>query len=94
MLDLNKPDVGCRIFTSRMSDGNKSDVRFLQVVSRILTSRMSDFYKSEVECRILKVGCRMAPVSFRRNVMQSVNFEEKLGCCGIFRQLVEDRFHW
>ena len=65
MLDLNKPaDVGCRIFTSRMSD-----VGVLQVGCRILTSRMSDFYKSDVECRIFKVGCRMAPISVRTFVL-------------------------
>ena len=58
-------DVGCRILTSRMSHFYKSDVGFLQVGCRILTSRMSDFYKSDVECRIFKVGCRMAPISFR-----------------------------
>ena len=27
---------------------------------------MSNFYKSDVECRIFKVGCRMAPISFRK----------------------------
>ena len=48
-----------------MSDFYKSDVGFLQVGCRILTSRMSDFYKSDVECRSFKVGCRMAPISFR-----------------------------
>ena len=53
MFDLNKPDLGCRISTSWMSDFNKSDVGFLQVGCRILTSRMSDFYKSDVGCRIL-----------------------------------------
>ena len=70
MFDLNKPDLGCRISTSRMSDFNKSDVGFLQVGCRILTSRMSDFYKSDVGCRMsdfnkpdvgfLQVGCRMS----------------------------------
>ena len=58
MSDFYKSDggfkqVGCRIF-------DKSDVG-----CRILKSRMSDFYKSDVECRIFKVGCRMAPISFR-----------------------------
>ena len=57
MFDLNKPDLGCRISTSRMSDFNKSDVRFLQVGCRISTSRMSDFYKSDVG--FLQVGCRI-----------------------------------
>ena len=67
MSDLNKPDVACRIstsqmsdFTRQMSDFNNSDVGFLQV-----GCRMSDFNKSDVECRIFKVGCRMAPISFR-----------------------------
>ena len=65
MSDLYKSDVGflqvgCRIFTSRMSDFNKSDVGFLQVGCRIFTRRMLD-----VGCRIFKVGCRMAPISFR-----------------------------
>ena len=73
MSDFNMSDVG---FTSRMSDFDKSDVGFLQVGCRIFTTesdvgcrilptRMSDFYKSDVECRIFKVGCRMAPISFR-----------------------------
>ena len=71
-MDLNKPDVGCRISTSRMSDFYMSDVRFLQVVCRIsfksdvgflqvgcriFTSRMSDFNKSDVG--FLQVGCRI-----------------------------------
>ena len=74
-------------FTSRMSDFNKSDVYksdfnkpyvgFLQVGCRILTSRMSDFYKSDVECRIFKVECRMAPISFRTNESQSRQSEAK-----------------
>ena len=67
MSDLYKSDVGflqvgCPIFTSRMSDFNKSDVGYLQVGRRIFTRRMLD-----VGCRIFKVGCRMAPISFRRN---------------------------
>ena len=65
MSDFYKSDVGflqvgCPIFTSRMSDFNKSDVGFLQVGRRIFTRRMLD-----VGCRIFKVGCRMAPISFR-----------------------------
>ena len=47
-----------------MSDFYKSDVAFLQVGCRIFTSRMSDFNKSDGGCRIFKVGCRMAPISF------------------------------
>ena len=66
ILTSRMSDVGCRILTSRMSHFYKSDVGFLQVGCRILTSRMSDFYKSDVECRIFKVGCRMAPISFRK----------------------------
>ena len=80
MSDFYKSDVGflqvgCRISASRMSDFCKSDVGFLQVGCRIstsFTSRMSDFNKSDVGflqvgCRIFKVGCRMAPISFRTN---------------------------
>ena len=63
MSDFNKSDVG--FLSSRMSDFYKSDAGFVQVGCRILTSRMSDFYKSDVECRSFKVGCRMAPISFR-----------------------------
>ena len=66
MSDVGFLLVGRRILTSRMSDFYKSDVGFLQVGCRILTSRMSDFYKSDVECRIFKVVCRMAPISFHR----------------------------
>ena len=65
MSDVGLLQVGCRIFTSRMSDFNKWDVGFLQVGCRIFTSRKSDFHNSDVECRIFKVGCRMAPISFR-----------------------------
>ena len=57
-----------------MSDFYKSDVGFLQVGCRILTSRMSDFYKSDVECRSFKVGCRMAPISFRSRAMGNETF--------------------
>ena len=53
------------MLASQMSDFYKSDVGFIQVGCRIFTSRMSDFYKSDVGCRIFKVGCRMAPISFR-----------------------------
>ena len=66
MLDVGFLQVGCRILTSRMLD-----VGFLQVGCRIFTSRMSDFYKSDVGCRIFKVGCRMAPISFRRSSLCS-----------------------
>ena len=65
MLDLNKPDVGCRISTSRMSNFYMSDVRdFNKSYVGFLSSRMSDFYKSDVG--FVQVGCRMAPISFRR----------------------------
>ena len=53
MLDLNKPDVGCLISTCPMSDLYKSDFN------------RSDVGFLQVECRIFKVGCRMAPISFR-----------------------------
>ena len=77
MLDLNKPaDVGYRISTRRMSDFYKSDVgcRMSDIGCRIFTSRMSDFNKPDVG--FLQVGCRMAPISFRRKQcwVQS-------GCC-------------
>ena len=58
MFDLNKPDFGYRISTSRMSDFKKSDVGFLQVGCRIFTSRMSDFNKPDVG--FLQVGCRLS----------------------------------
>ena len=61
MSDVNKPDVG--ILTCWISD-----VEFLQVGCRIFTSRMSDFNKSDGGCRIFKVGCRMAPISFRTKI--------------------------
>ena len=32
---------------------------------------MSDFNKSDVGCRIFKVGCRMAPISFRTRPLPS-----------------------
>ena len=50
MFDLNKPDLGCRILTSRMSDVGcrMSDVG----------CRMSDFNKPDVG--FLQVGCRMS----------------------------------
>ena len=34
---------------------------------------MSDFNKSDVGCRIFKVGCRMAPISFRSFILQKSN---------------------
>ena len=56
--------VGCRIFTTRMSDFYNSDVGFLQVGCRIsklccliFTTRMSDFHKSDVG--FLQLGCRI-----------------------------------
>ena len=64
MSDFYKSDVGFLQVGCRMSD-----VGFLQVGCRILTNRMSDFYKSDVECRIFKVRCRMAPISFRTTVL-------------------------
>ena len=69
----NKLDVGFKQAGGcRISDFCTPDVGFLQVGCRILKSRMSDFYKSDVECRIFKVGCRMAPISFRRGVSDDI----------------------
>ena len=65
MSNFYKWDVGFLQVGCRVSDFNKSDVGFLQVGCRILTSRMSEFYKSDFECWIFKVGCWMAPISFR-----------------------------
>ena len=52
MSDVGFLQVGCRIFTSRMSDFNKSDVGFLQVGCQMsdVGCRMSDvgFLKSDV----------------------------------------------
>ena len=36
-------DIGCRIFTTRMSDFYNSDVGFLQLGCRIFTTSLLDF---------------------------------------------------
>ena len=58
-LDFNKLDVGCKQAGCR-------NFNMLDIGCRIFTSRMSDFNKSDGGCRTFKVGCRMAPISFRK----------------------------
>ena len=41
--DVGFSQLGCRIFTTQMSDFYNSDVGFLQLKSRIFKSQMSDF---------------------------------------------------
>ena len=69
-------DVGCRIFTTRMSDFYNSDVVFLQLGCRIFTTWMSDFHNFVVGFSTTQ----RAPTSF-------ISYGFKSNCIYIWQKL-------